>query len=369
MKLALVHDWLTNLAGAERVILAMHELWPEAPIHTALYAPDALSAAYQPGAMDVRTSWLQRLPGATKRWRHLLPLMPTAFERFDLSGYDVVVSSAHACAKGVLTPSETCHICYCYTPIRYLWEMPHEYLAAAGPLQRLLWPPIGARLRVWDYVAAQRVDRFIAISQAVRRRIAKHYRRDADVIYPPVDTSQYEAGAEREDFYLIVSRFVPYKRVDLAAEVCTALGRRLKVVGTGPDEAKVRAAAGPTVELLGYRADHDVRELYARAKGFLFCGLEDFGLTPVEAQASGCPVIAYGAGGALETVVEGQTGVFFREPTAAALTAAITRFESATWSAAACRENASRFDLSVFNHELRTFVEASVAAHQAGRQA
>jgi len=247
MKLALVHDWLTNLAGAERVILAMHDLWPTAPIHTALYAPEALPAEFQPGQMDVRTSWLQRLPGATKRWRHLLPLMPGAFEGFDLSGYEVVLSSAHACAKGVLTPAETCHICYCYTPIRYLWEMPHAYLAEAGPLQRLLWPPLGARLRLWDYAAAQRVDRFVAISEAVKRRIAKHYRRDAEVIYPPVETARYQPAAEREDFYLVVSRLVPYKRVDWPRRYLNAVGPRLKIVepdGRGEGAGRGRADGG-----------------------------------------------------------------------------------------------------------------------------
>ena len=369
MNLALVHDWLTNMAGAERVILAMHDLWPAAPVHTALYAPEQLPAEFQPGAMDVRTSGLQRIPGATKRWRHLLPLMPLAFEGFDLSRYDVVLSSAHACAKGVLTPAETCHICYCYTPIRYLWEMPGAYLAEAGPLQRLLWPPIGLRLRLWDFAAAQRVDRFIAISEAVKRRIAKHYRRDSEVIYPPVDTARFNATADREDFYLVVSRLVPYKRVELAAAACRTLGRPLKIVGTGPDEAKVRAAAGPDAEFLGFQTDEVVRDLYSRARALLFCGLEDFGLTPVEAQASGCPVIAYGAGGALETVVDGGTGLFFREPTEAAVVEAMTRFESWAWIAEACRENALRFDLAVFRKQLRAFVEQAAAEHVAGRPA
>jgi len=363
MTVALVHDWLTNLAGAERVILAMHDLWPDAPIHTALYAPEALSAEYQPERMDVRTTWLQKIPGATRHWRGLVPLMPTAFEMFNLEHYDVVLSSAHACSKGVITPAETCHICYCYTPIRYLWEMPHEYLAAAGRLQRFLWPPIGTRMRIWDYAAAQRVDRFVAISDEVRRRIAKHYRRDAAVIYPPVDTSLFDSTAERDDYYLVVSRLVPYKRVDLAAAVCSAMGRRLKIVGTGPDEAKVRAAAGPTVEVLGYQTDEVIRELYRHAKGFLFCGLEDFGLTPVEAQAAGCPVIAFAGGGALETVVPQQTGVFFGEASEASLREAIEQFEGETWSAEVCRENASRFDLAVFRHQLREFVEEAVTAH------
>lgn len=362
MKLALVHEWLTNLAGSERVVLALHELWPEAPLYTSLYAPAALPAEYGPTALDVRPSWLQRLPGATSRWRWLLPLMPAAFESFDLSEYDVVVSSSHACAKGVLTRAETCHVCYCYTPTRYLWEMPHRYLAELGPAKAALLRGPLRRLREWDFAAAQRVDRFIAISQVVRQRIEKHYRRAAEVIYPPVETALYAPG-EREEFYLVVSRLVGYKNVALAAAVCAELGRPLKIVGVGPELERVRAAAGPTVELLGWQPDEVVRELYGRARGFIFPGEEDFGLTPVEAQAAGCPVLALGRGGAAETVLDGETGVLFAEPTPAALTAAIHRFEASDWSAERCRENARRFDAAVFRERLTAFVAAAAAEH------
>jgi glycosyltransferase involved in cell wall biosynthesis len=363
MKLALVHEWLTNLAGSERVLLVQHELWPDAPIFTSVHAPEALPPEFAPGAMDVRTSWLQQVPGAKTHWRFLLPLMPGAFESFDLAGYDVVLSNSHQCAKGVITPAETCHLCYCYTPIRYAWEMPAQYLAEAGAVQRLLLPGVLRRLRLWDYCAAQRVDRFIAISECVRRRIEKHYRRTAEVIYPPVDTARFQPAARREDFYLVVSRLVGYKRVELAAAACAALGRPLKIVGVGPDEARVRAAAGPRAEFLGWLSDDEVRELYGRARGLLFCGEEDFGLTPVEAQAAGCPVIAYAAGGALETVVDGQTGLFFHQPTVAALQGALQSFEATAWQSDACQTNARRFDRAVFDERLRAFVAHAADTH------
>lgn len=363
MRVAIVHEWLTNLAGSERVLLAMHELWPTAPIYTALYAPAALPPEFGPDHLDVRTSWLQRLPGATRRWRWLLPLMPSAFESFDLGDAEVVLSSSHACAKGVITSAGTCHICYCYTPIRYLWEMPHEYLAEAGPFARWLLPAVQRRLRLWDYAAAQRVDRFVAISEVVRRRIAKHYRRRAEVIYPPVDTSRFQPAQRREEYFLVVSRLVGYKRIDLAAAAFAKLGLPLKIVGVGPEEDRVRAAAGPTVEFLGWQSDAVVGELYAHARGLVFPGVEDFGLTPVEAQAAGCPVIAYRGGGACETVAEGDTGLFFEEPTAESLAAAVRRFCERDWSATLCVANARRFDTSVFSARLRAFVEQAWAEH------
>ena len=364
MKLALVHEWLTNLAGSERVILAMHDLWPTAPVYTSLYRPDALPAEYGPDRWDVRTSFLQRWPGATRRWRLLLPLMPAAFEGFDLSEYDVVLSSSHACAKGVLTRADTCHICYCYTPIRYLWEMPHQYLAEAGGLRRRLLRGTLARLRQWDYCAAQRVDRFVAISETVRRRVAKHYRRDAVVIHPPVDTTRFAPSAERGDDYLVVSRMVGYKRVDLAVAACTQTGRRLNVVGVGPEMDHLRRVAGPTVSFLGELSDAAVSALYGRARGLLFCGEEDFGLTPVEAQAAGCPVLAYGRGGALETVVDGETGVHFAEPTVESLVAGLQRFELLTFRPERCVDSARRFDVGVFRGKLAAFVEQAAAEHR-----
>lgn len=367
MKLALVHEWLTNMAGSERVLAAMHDLWPTAPVYTSLYAPEALPPEFAPDRLDVTPSWLQRLPGATRHWQYLLPLMPSAFESFDLSAYDVVLTNSHQCAKGVVTPADTCHICYCYTPIRYAWEWPHRYIAEAGRLSRLLMPPVLRRLRVWDYCAAQRVDQFIAISECVRRRIAKHYRRDSAVIYPPVITGDFAPGPQREDFYLIVSRLVGYKAIDLAAAAFSELGRPLKIVGTGPELEKVRRAAGPTVELLGWQSDAEVRRLYGCARALVFPGYEDFGLTAVEAQASGCPVIGFGRGGVAETVVDGETGVHFAEATTASLQAAVRRFEGLSFDPARCQENARRFDVAVFGERLRDFVSATAAEHSRQR--
>jgi glycosyltransferase involved in cell wall biosynthesis len=369
MKLALVHEWLTNMAGSERVLAAMHELWPDAPVYTSVYAPVALPPELGPDRLRVVSSFLQHVPGARTHWRWLLPLMPAAFESFDLADFDVVLSNCHQCAKGVLTPVDTCHICYCYTPIRYAWEMPARYLAEAGAAGRLVLPGVLRRLRVWDYTAAQRPDHLLAISHFVRRRIAKHYRRDSTVLYPPVDTARFAPAAQREDFYLIVSRLVGYKRVDLAAAALSALGRPLKIVGTGPETERVRQAAGPSVELLGWRSDDEVRDLYARARGLIFPGVEDFGLTPVEAQASGCPVIAFGRGGATETVVADETGVFFAEPTTASLSQAVARFEALTFDPERCRANARRFDLAAFSAQLTAFVDNAWAEHlaRAGR--
>jgi glycosyltransferase involved in cell wall biosynthesis len=267
----------------------------------------------------------------------------------------------------VLTRAETCHIGYCYTPIRYAWEMPHQYLAEAGPVRAALLRPVMHRLRLWDYAAAQRVDRFIAISECVRRRIEKHYRRQAEVIYPPVEVDRFvpdDPDAGREDFYLVVSRLVGYKRVDLAAAAFTELGLPLRIVGTGPDEERVRRAAGPNVELLGWRSDDEVRDLYRRARALVFPGLEDFGLTPVEAQASGCPVIALGQGGAAETVVDGETGIHFAEPTVTDVKGAVARFGSTRIDSRRCIDNARRFDAARFAERLAAFVAQAHAEHR-----
>lgn len=366
MKVALVHEWLTNLAGSERVLLAMHELYPEAPIYTSLYAPERLPAEYGPDRLDVRTSRLQQLPGATSKWRQLLPLMPAAFESFDLTGFDLVLSSSHACAKGVLTPTETCHVCYCYTPTRYLWEFPRAYLRDLPVWARPIFAVVQHWLRPWDYAAAQRPDQFIAISETVRRRIAKHYRRESEVVYPPVETSRFTPAAHRDDFYLVVSRLVGYKRVELAAAACTELGLPLKIVGVGPEEQRIRACAGPTVEFLGWRSDDEVAELLGCAKALVFPGVEDFGLVPVEAQAAGCPVIALREGGATETVMDGETGVFFNQPTVADVVAAVRRLDALSLDPAALLANARRFDRSVFAQQLAAALDRAMRAHCEG---
>jgi glycosyltransferase involved in cell wall biosynthesis len=337
-------------------------MFPDAPIYTTVHDPAALPPSMQ--GWDVRTSFIQRIPFVRRRHLAFLPLMPLAFESFDLSEYDVVVTTSSACAKGVITRPETVNVCYCYTPCRYLWDLHHEY--TRGRRGRAAMGVAASFLRLWDRLSADRVDHFVAISHEVAGRIRKHYRRDAEVIYPPVDVDRFTPRARPEDFYLVVSRLVGYKRVDLAVKAATRLGRRLMVVGDGPERERLKAMAGPTVTFLGRRPDPEVAELYARCRALLFPGLEDFGITPVEAQAAGRPVIAYAAGGALETVVDGVTGVLFEEQTEDALAEAMLSLERAHLNPATCRRNAERFDASEFRRRLLEVVEREAHAVRRG---
>ena len=309
---------------------------------------------------DVRPSFLQRLPFITKYSRATLPLMSAAFGRFDLSGYDVVISVSAAFAKNVRTT--TCaNVCYCLTPPRYLWDLHEDYVR--GRLGRPALNAAAHWLRRMDLAAAQQVDDFIAISQTVAERVRRTYARDASVIYPPVDTARIRpTNRPAEDFYLVVSRLVAYKRIDLAVQACARLGRRLLVVGTGPERKKLEAMAGPRVEFLGRLDDAEVGVLYARCKAFIFPGLEDFGITPVEAQAAGRPVIAFGRGGASETVIDGETGVLFREQSVDALIDAIGRLDHGAVCPEACRRNALRFDASIFRDRMGAAVGAACGA-------
>ena len=363
-RIAIVHDYLNQMGGAERVLEVLHEVFPTAPIYTSMYAPALVSPAF--GQMEVHTSFMQRLPFATRRHQAFLPFYPAAFEQFDLSGYDVVLSMSSAWSKGVVTPPETCHVCYCLTPMRFAWQS-HAYAAQERIPRWAGWllPHILTWLRTWDVTTAQRVDAFVAISRAVAMRIGKYYRRSATVIHPPVDTQRYAPADSHDDYFLVVSRLVPYKRIDLAVRACTELGLPLKVVGAGRDRARLEAVAGPTVEFLGRLPDATIRELMARCRAFLFPGEEDFGLTPLEAQASGRPVIALARGGALETVVDGVTGRLFPEPTVAALATALTGLRDTDFDARTIRRHAVRFDTSHFKRRLRQFVAERWAAHRA----
>ncbi len=361
MRIALVHDWLTNLAGAERVLIALHELYPEAPIYTSVYTPEVFP---QLADADVRTSFLQRLPLARTKHQAFPILRTIAFEGFDLSGYDVVLSSSHAECKGVLTGPETLHICYCYTPIRYYWSGYAHYLANPrfgwlNPVVKAVMPWMTNYMRVWDRCAADRVDIFIGISEYIAQRIKKYYRRDAAVIYPPVNTSWLSPGEGHEDFFLMVGRLVPYKRADLVVEVFNDLGWPLKIVGTGSEMKSLQAMAKPNIEFLGHVPDEKLKDYYTSCKAFVFPQEEDFGITPLEAMAAGRPVIAYRKGGATETVVEGETGVFFDEQTPESLKAALLSFDADKFEVQKLRQHAETFDEELFKQRIDEFVKAA----------
>jgi glycosyltransferase involved in cell wall biosynthesis len=366
LRAALVHEWLITLGGSDRVLLALHHLYPDAPIFTSLYAPGRLPPAY--ARLPVVPSWLQRLPGAARYHRSLVPLMPAAFERFRLRGYDVVISSSHACAKGVRVSAGTPHICYCHTPMRYAWDLQDEYLRGFAPPLRPVVRAMLARLRRWDKDTSARVDYFIANSRFVAQRIDAHYGRTAAVIYPPVDTDYFTPGDGGPGrYYLVVSRLVPYKRVDLAVQACTRLSVPLIVVGDGPESASLRKMAGPTVRFVGEVDDAALREYYRGCTALIFPGIEDFGLVPVEAQACGRPVIAHAGGGALESVLPEVTGRFFSEQTVESLMAALREFAPDMFLPDPIRRHAERFSVWRFQTEVDEFVRRVVSTVASGR--
>lgn len=340
------------------MLLALHRLFPDAPVFTSVFDPTRLPAEF--AGLDVRTSFLQRIPGAQKRHQALLPLMPLAFESFDLSGFDLVISSHHAAAKGVITGPHTRHLSYVHTPMRYAWDLTHDYQATMPGWKRALAAPVLSALRVWDAATANRVDHFLANSRLVADRVAKHYRRPATVLHPPIRVADFTPGPAGEQL-LVVSRLVPYKRVDLAVAAASATGVPLHVVGDGPEYRALKAMAGPSVKFLGHLTDAETRAEYAACRAFVFPAFEDFGLTPLEAMAAGKPVLAYGRGGALETVVDGVTGLFFGEQSAESLVAAMRRFEGAEFSPEAIRRHAGAYDEARFEEGIRAVVDASFA--------
>ena len=352
-------SWLNQYGGAERVLEVVHEMFPEAPVYTSMYWPEALPAGYR--SWDIRTSFLNRLPLIKRHHQPFLALYPHGFETLDLDGYDLVLSVTSAFAHGVILRPEVTHICYCLTPARFLWQ----YAAYAqreqlGRLARAVLPFILSGLRTWDAVAANRVDHFIAISRAVQERIRKFYRRPSRIIYPPVRTAAFEVSGQVDDYYLVLSRLIPYKRIDLAVRAFNALGLPLVIVGDGRDRRALQRLAGPNVRFLGRLPDADVKRHLGRCRALIFPGEEDFGITPLEAQAAGRPVIAYAAGGALETVVEGITGAFFREPTPESLAEAVESFDPAACDPVAIRRQAERFDVTNFRGELSRFIAAAM---------
>ncbi len=361
MRVALVHDRLTDMGGSDRMLLTFHDMFPQAPIYTALYNPRAMDQRFR--SLDIRTSFMQRLPFARRHPQPYLALFPLAFEMMDLRGYDVVISSSFNFAKGIVTDPDTLHICYCHTPMRWAWRY-HDYIEneRVGALRRFL-PLLVTAMRQWDYVTAARVDYFVANSPAVAARIAKYYRRESVFIPPPVETSRFFIAPQHEDYFLIVSRLAPYKRIDLAIQAFNRVGLPLRIIGAGRDERRLRRMAGKNVQFLGRLPDQEVRAQMARCRAFVFPGDEDFGLTPVEAQASGRPVIAYGAGGALATVVEGSTGLFFFEPTPEALAEIVVNFRDDSFDPQAIRRHAEEFSTERFMRRFMQFVETKIASH------
>lgn len=362
MRVALVHDYLNQMGGAERVLLTLHDLFPQAPIYTSLFDPSRVDPRFR--RLDIRTTFMQRLPGAKRHHQRYLPLYPFAFEQLDLRAYDLVISDSSAFAKGIVTRPDALHLCYCYTPMRWAWNY-QDYVEREqlGRLSRLVLPPFITWLRGWDYATAARVDYFISISPIVAARIAKYYRRESVYIPPPVETSRFAVAPEHEDYFLIVSRLVPYKRIDLAVQAFTRLGLPLRIIGSGRDERRLRRMAGKNIQFLGRLSDEAVRQQMARCRAFVFPGEEDFGLTPLEAQASGRPVIAYSAGGALATIVDGSTGLFFDEQTPDALAEAVVRFRDDQFDPQTLRQHAEEFSTERFMRRFMQFVEAKIAVH------
>src|SRR5437588_3223720 len=362
MKVALVHDYLNQMGGAERVVIALHEIFPDAPIYTSIYDPARVDPAFQ--KMDIRTSFMQKLPMVTKHHQPYLPLYPFAMEKLDLRGYDLVLSSSSAFGKGVITRPETMHICYCHTPMRWCWNY-EEYVEREhlGKVARAILPFLITKLRTWDQVSAMRVDHFIANSPVVAERIRKYYRREAIYIPPSVEASRFpfDPTTEPENYFLILSRLVPYKRIDLAIEACNQLQLPLVIIGGGRDLERLKRMAGSTIRFLGKLSDEEVLHYYTHCRAFIFPGEEDFGITPLEAQACGRPVIAYGAGGALATIVDGITGTFFREQTVESLTTVLASFNERMFNPFVIRNHALEFDTPRFRRRILQFIEAKLS--------
>jgi glycosyltransferase involved in cell wall biosynthesis len=362
LRVAIVHDFLNQPGGAEKVVQVFAEMFPEAPIYTSVYDRDSMPDYWR--SLDIRTSFLQRISPRLGVARALMPLYPTAFESFDLGSYDLVLSSTTSFAKGVVTRPATCHVCYCNNTTRFVWMykdyVQYERLPRGA---RAMLPWVITPLRTWDFVAAQRVDYYVAGSHNAARRIAKYYRRESEVVHSPIDAQEFQPVADVQDYFLVISRLQPYKRIDLAVEACNRLGIPLKIAGVGPDESRLRSLAGPTIEFLGRVSDEERRHLLSHCRAFLFPGEEDFGLTPLEAMASGRPVIALRAGGALETVKEGTTGQFFDRPDPDYLAASLSSFED-RFDPQIIRAHALSFDKSTFKVRMYDVLARCYQDHQ-----
>jgi len=360
MRVALVHDYLNQYGGAERVLEAFCEIWPEAPIFTLIYDKQRTGLAFE--GRKIKTSFLQRVPFVKSHHRPFLMLMPLGVEKFDLSKYDLVVSDSASFAKGVIVRPKTRHICYCHTPTRYVWDDSHKYIrefSYPGFIKNLV-PPFLNYLRLWDEAAAARPDLYLANSHFVAQRIKKYYNRSATVIYPPVRTNHFFISKKIEDYFLLVSRFLPYKKIDLAIEAFNRLGWPLKIIGDGPEGRQLKKIAKANIEFVGLVPEKKLKDYYARCQALILPQEEDFGIVAVEAMAAGRPVIAYEAGGAMEIVKEGETGVFFKEQTVDSLVTVLRNFKIEKFSPQRIRERALQFDKEVFKKKIKEFVDQSL---------
>jgi len=361
MKKALVHDWFSVYAGAEKCVESFTNIWDDFDIYSLI---DFLSDEDRKNILKgkkAKTSFIQKLPKAKEKYRNYLPLFPIAIEQFDLSNYDLVLSSSHAVAKGVLTYHHQLHICYMHTPIRYAWDLHQQYLRESdlkSGLKGILAKYFLHKIRIWDIISTNRIDYFIANSKFIAKRIKKIYNRDATVIYPPVDVAKFELETKKDNFYLTASRIVPYKKIDLIVEAFAKLpDKKLIIIGSGPDLEKIKSKATKNIEILGYQSDEILIKYMQKAKAFVFAAEEDFGIIPVEAQACGTPVICLGRGGTKETVIDGITGVHFKNQIINDLLKAIDRFEKLEFDPYVIRKNALRFSKDRFERKIKEFVE------------
>jgi glycosyltransferase involved in cell wall biosynthesis len=352
-RVAIVHDWLNGMRGGEKTLEAILELFPEADVFTLLLDREKISETI--GKQKITMSFIQHMPFVQSKYRHFLPLFPMAVASLDLSGYDLVISTSHCVAKGARPPDEALHICYCFSPMRYVWVFQEEYFGRSW-LRRLLLAPILVGLRRWDRGSCKRVDHFVAISRTVANRIAQFYGRESTVIYPPVDTDFFVPAEQEGDSFLIVSALVPYKRIDVAIQAFNELHLPLAIIGDGPEYRRLEKMAGENVSFRGWVTDQEVRTAYQGCRALVFPGIEDFGLTPVEAQACGKAVIAFGQGGVRESVRDGETGILFREQSVEALVEAVRAFERSNFDASVARENSLRFSREVFKSRLREYL-------------
>jgi glycosyltransferase involved in cell wall biosynthesis len=366
-KVALVHDWLTGRRGGEKVLEVFAEIYPDAPIYTLFHFPGSQIPDIE--QRIIISSFVQKLPFLNKRYRFYLPLFPLAVELFDLQEFDVIISSSHCVAKGAIPRPDALHISYVHSPMRYAWSQYSSYFSPGmlGFFSRRIIPPIIHRLRIWDESSSHRVDHFVANSKAVADRIHRYYRRTADIIHPPVDTEIFKPGDVEEDYFLIVSALVPYKRIDLAVETFNRTGERLKIVGQGPEYRKLKKRARSNIEFLGAVSLERLLQAYQRSRALVMPGEEDFGINSLESQACGIPVIAYGQGGAKETILPGETGVLYEEPGFEGLSAALDKFKDMNFNKTTLRANAIKFSRDSFKKEISSYFQQKWAEHESQR--